>query len=60
MLGRAKQPGRLHRTARPLIGPSKLRRLSDRIEGAVLALLSMAFLGCAAIAAVDHAPLAAG
>lgn len=52
MTGKVKEPpGRLRRTARLLIGPSKLRRPSDRIEGAVLALLSAAFLASAAIAA---------
>lgn len=48
----SKPPGLLRRTARLLIGPSKLRRPSDRIEGAVLALLSAAFLASAAIAAL--------
>lgn len=51
MTARARNLRRLRRTARLLIGPSKLRRPSDRIEGAVLALLSAAFLACAATAA---------
>jgi hypothetical protein len=41
----------VRRTARLLIGPAKLRRPSDRIEGAVVALALAAFLACAAIAA---------
>jgi hypothetical protein len=48
---RAKAPGRLRKVARLLIGPSKLRRPSDRIEGAVVALLSAAFLAAMAYAA---------
>jgi len=41
---------RLQRLARLLIGPNKLRRPSDRIEGAVVALLSAAFLAALAAA----------
>jgi hypothetical protein len=48
---RAKAPGHLRKVARLLIGPSKLRRPSDRIEGAVAALLSVAFLAAMAYAA---------
>jgi hypothetical protein len=50
MPAEAREPGWLRRTARLLIGRSALRRPSDRIEGAVLALLSAAFLACAATA----------
>lgn len=53
MTVKAKEPpGRLRRTARLLIGPSKLRRPSDRIEGAIVALVSAAFLASAAVAAL--------
>jgi hypothetical protein len=43
---------RLRRAARLLVGPNKLRRPSDRIEGVVLALLAAAFLAVVAAAPV--------
>jgi hypothetical protein len=52
MTGKAKAPGVLRRVARLLIGSSRLRRPSDRIEGALVALLSLMFLACAAAAAL--------
>lgn len=45
-----REPGRLRRMSRLLIGRSVLRRPSDRIEAAVLALLSAVFLACTATA----------
>jgi hypothetical protein len=50
--GKAKAPGLPRRMTRLLIGSSGLRRPSDRIEGALVALLSAAFLACAAAAAL--------
>jgi hypothetical protein len=51
MRGGTKAPGHLRRVTRLLIGPSKLRRPSDRIEGTAVALLSAAFLVAVAYAA---------
>jgi hypothetical protein len=51
MRGGTKTPGHLRRVTRLVIGPSTLRRPSDRIEGAVVALLSAAFLAAMAYAA---------
>jgi hypothetical protein len=51
MRGETKAPGHLRRVTRLLIGPSELRRPSDRIEGVAVVLLSAAFgmaLVCAA------------
>ncbi len=52
MPGKVKGPTFLRRMTRLLIGPSTLRRPSDRIEGAVMALLSAAFLAAVAIAVI--------
>ena len=43
---------RLRRAARLRVGPNKLRRPSDRIEGVVLVLLATAFLAVVAVAPV--------
>jgi hypothetical protein len=50
--GEAKAPGLPRRMTRLLIGSSRLRRRSDRVEGALVALLGVAFLTCAAAAAL--------
>ncbi len=53
MAGKARAGGcRLRRAARLLVGPNKLRRPFDRIEGVVLVLLSAAFLAAVAAAPV--------
>jgi hypothetical protein len=51
MTGRAKAPGLARRAARLLVGRSRLRRRSDRVEGAVAGLLLAVFVGCTAGAA---------
>lgn len=43
-------PGPLRRSARLLLGPSALRRPSDRLEGILIVLLSAAFLAVVALA----------
>lgn len=53
MPGEAWAPGRpLRRLARRLVSPNKLRRPADRIEAAIVVLLSAAFL--AAVAAAPY------
>ncbi len=53
MAGKARAGGcRLRRAAQLLVGPNKLRRPFDRIEGVVLVLLSAAFLAAVAAAPV--------
>jgi hypothetical protein len=50
--GKAEAPGLPRRVTRLLIGKSGLRRPSDRIEGALVALLSAVFVACAVPAAL--------
>jgi hypothetical protein len=52
MPGTVKEPTFWRRMVRLLIGPSTLRRPSDRIEGAAVALLSAVFLAAVAVAVV--------
>ena len=52
MSAESRRTGRpLRRMARLLLGKNELRRLSDRIEGAILVALSVAFLTAAVVAA---------
>jgi hypothetical protein len=50
MAGRTRVPARPLRAARLLIGPNRLRRPSDRLEGLIAVLLSAAFLVAVAAA----------
>jgi hypothetical protein len=52
MAGNSRKGGRAVRLARLLVGPSKLRRTSDRLEGLVVVLLCAAFI--AAVAAAPY------
>lgn len=47
---RPRVPGALRRSARLLVGPSAVRRPSDRLEGILIVVLSAAFLAVVALA----------